>query len=60
MRYENMQPGIKTKKGPSQHDGAGPYLGGPTFNPLDSPQIDNNLSEWKRWADRYESLNGGE
>ena len=55
-----MQPEIKTKKGPSQHDGAGPYLGGPTFNPLDSPQIDNNLSEWKRWADRYESLNGGD
>ena len=51
--------GIKTNKGPSQQLGAGPYLGGPTFDPLDSEKSDGNLTEWKTWADRYEALNGG-
>lgn len=50
---------IKAKKEPSQQLGAGPYLGGPTFNPLDNAENINNLSDWKNWADRYNDLNGG-
>lgn len=54
-----MQSGIKAKKGPSQTVGAGPYLGGPTFDPLASANIELNLSDWKGWADRYQALNQG-
>lgn len=54
-----MQHEIKTKKGPSQQHGTGPYLGGPTFNPLDNENKGDNLADWKTWADRYEALNGG-
>ncbi len=42
-----------------QQIGEGSNLGGPTFYPLDNAKIDDNLSSYREFADRYEELNGG-
>ena len=54
-----MQTKIKTENPTRQTIDAGLNLGGPTFDPLDTANIDVNLSAWKDWANRYEQLNGG-
>jgi len=42
-----------------QQVGKGSNLGGPTSYPLDSAKIDDNLSSYREFAERYEELNGG-
>lgn len=54
-----MKSKIKNGNLAVQQVGKGSNLGGPTSYPLDSAKIDDNLSSYREFADRYEELNGG-